>query len=166
MVWACIVKKRWWPGEEMHGVWSRGPQTKRKTKENLETREVVEKDGQAHKLKKEDAVDRSKWKKLIKDVQWSGWVWVGECSFWYRPTPVVPNERLLNGCVCSCTPHSTWLLKIRWFLEPTWICPSLVATWMVSHFGGLTGVPNSHTDDETCNICSKKPYLFETRNAA
>ena len=27
---------RWWLGEEMHGVWSRGQQTKRKTKEDLE----------------------------------------------------------------------------------------------------------------------------------
>jgi len=31
-------------------------------------REVVEKDCQARKLNTEDAVDRSKWRKLIKDV--------------------------------------------------------------------------------------------------
>jgi len=31
-------------------------------------REVVERDCQAHKLNKEDAVDRSRWRKLIKDV--------------------------------------------------------------------------------------------------
>jgi len=31
-------------------------------------REVVEKDCQARKLNKEDAVDYSKWRKLIKDV--------------------------------------------------------------------------------------------------
>jgi len=31
-------------------------------------REVVEKDFQARRLNKEDAVDRSKWRKLIKDV--------------------------------------------------------------------------------------------------
>jgi len=31
-------------------------------------REVVEKDCQAHKLNKEDAMDRSRWRKLIKDV--------------------------------------------------------------------------------------------------
>ena len=48
-------------------------------------REVVEKDCQARKLNKEDAMDRSKWRKLIKDVRWSGWVWVGKCFFWYRP---------------------------------------------------------------------------------
>jgi len=31
--------------------------------------EVVEKDCQARKLNKEDAVDRSRWRKLIKDVR-------------------------------------------------------------------------------------------------
>ena len=25
------------------------------------------------------------------EAQWSGWVWVGECFFWYRPTRVVPD---------------------------------------------------------------------------
>jgi len=32
-------------------------------------REVVSEDCQAHKLNTEDAMDRGKWKKLIKDVQ-------------------------------------------------------------------------------------------------
>ena len=32
-------------------------------------REVVEKDCQARKLNKEDAIDRSKWRELIKDVR-------------------------------------------------------------------------------------------------
>jgi len=45
---------------------------------------------------------RSKWRNLIKDVRWSGWVWVGECFFWYWPTWVVPDQRPLNGCVCVC----------------------------------------------------------------
>jgi len=40
--------------------------TRRKTNEYLES--VVEKDCQAHKLNKEDAMDRSRWRKLIKDV--------------------------------------------------------------------------------------------------
>jgi len=54
---------------------------------------------------------------MIKDVWWSGFVWVGECFFWYWPTLVVPDQRLLNGCVyvrvcvCVCvwgfTCHST-----------------------------------------------------------
>ena len=62
--------------------------------------EVVAKDCQAHKLNKEDAVDRSRWRKLIKDVRWSGVVWVGECFFWYWPSRVVPDKRPLNGCAC------------------------------------------------------------------
>ena len=62
-------------------------------------REAVREDCQARKLNKEDAIDRCKWRKMIKNVRWSGWVWVGECFFWYRPTRVVPDQRLLNGCV-------------------------------------------------------------------
>ena len=54
----------------------------------------------ARKLNKEDVIDRCKWRKMIKDVRPSGWVWVGECLFWYRPTRVVPDKRPLNGCVC------------------------------------------------------------------
>ena len=52
-------------------------------------------------MNKEDVRDRCKRRKMIKDVRWSGWVWVGECFFWYRPTRVVPDKRPLNGCVCS-----------------------------------------------------------------
>jgi len=62
MVWASAAKRCL--GEEMYGVFSRGSQTKRRTKET----EIVEKDCQARKLKKEDAVDRSGWGKLIEDV--------------------------------------------------------------------------------------------------
>jgi len=62
----------------------------------------VKEDCQARKLNTEDAVDRSKWTKLIRDVRWPGWVWVGECFFWYRPPRVVPDQRPLNGCVCVC----------------------------------------------------------------
>jgi len=61
-------------------------------------REVVREDCQASKLNKE--MDRYKWRKVIKDVRSSGWVWVGECFFWYRPTRVVPDKRPLNGCCC------------------------------------------------------------------
>ena len=63
-------------------------------------REVVKEDCQARKLNTEDAMDCSKWRKLIKDVRWPGWVWVGESLFWYQPTRVVLNQWPLNGCVC------------------------------------------------------------------
>ena len=81
----------------MYGVWSWRYTTKRKT-----WIEVVLEDCQARKMNKEDAIDRCKWRKMIKDVRWSGWVWVGECFFWYWPTRVVPDQRPLNGCVCVC----------------------------------------------------------------
>ena len=70
-------------------------------------KEVVREDCQARKLNKEDAMDPCKWRKMIKEARWCGWVWVGECSFWYRPTRVVPDQRPLNGRRCCCT----YLLK-------------------------------------------------------
>ena len=63
-------------------------------------KEVVREDCQACKLNKEDAVDRCKWRKVIKEVRWPGWVWASECFFWYWPTRVVPDKRPLNGCCC------------------------------------------------------------------
>ena len=84
----------------MQGVWSRGSKTKRKTKEDLEI--GCQRGLSSSKLNTEDAMDHSKWRKLIKDVRWSRWVWVGECFFWYQSTRVVPDQRPLNGCVCAC----------------------------------------------------------------
>ena len=43
-----------------------GPRPRERPKRTW--REVVEKDSQTRKLNKEDAMDRSKWRKLIKDV--------------------------------------------------------------------------------------------------
>jgi len=51
-------------------------------------RKVVQKDCQARNLNREDAMDRGRWKKLIKIGLSSGW-WVGECFFWYWLTRVV-----------------------------------------------------------------------------
>ena len=42
-------------------------------------------------VSREDAMDRSRRKKLIKIGWWSGW-WVGECFFWYWLTRVVPDK--------------------------------------------------------------------------
>ena len=84
----------------MYGAWSWGFKTKGKTKEDLE-RGCTE-DCQVRKLNKEDATDRCKWRKVIKEARWSGWVWVGECFFWYWPTRVVPDQRPLNGRCCCC----------------------------------------------------------------
>jgi len=49
-----------------------GPRPKRRPKRTW--REVVRKDCQARKMNKEDATDRCKWRKMIKDVRRSGWV--------------------------------------------------------------------------------------------
>ena len=72
-------------------------------------RKVVRDDCQARKMNKENAIDRCKWRKMTKDVRWSGWVWVGE--FLLVPAyPGCPDQRPLNGCVCNdynCVSH-TW----------------------------------------------------------
>jgi len=73
-------------------------------------------------LNKEDAMDRCKWRKMIKEARWSGWVWVGECSFWYRPTRVVPDQRPLNGRRCCCCCFDT----IVWHQEGYLACKSFV----------------------------------------
>jgi len=69
------------------------------------------KDCQGCKLNTEDAMDRSRWRKLIKDVPWSGWVWEGECFFWYCPTWVVLDKKPLNGCVCVTYYKTLWNIK-------------------------------------------------------
>jgi len=43
-----------------------------------------------------------RWRKLIQDVWWSGWLSLGERFFWYRSSRVVPDKGSLNGCVCVC----------------------------------------------------------------
>ena len=94
--YAPAVKRELWTfGEGMYGVWSRQRGRPKRT-----WTEVVEKYSQAYKLNNEDAVDHSTWRKLTKDVWWSGRVWVGECFFWYQPTRVVLDKGLLNGSVC------------------------------------------------------------------
>jgi len=80
-------------------------------------REVVEKNSQAHKLNKEDAVDRSRWRKMIKHVWWSGWLWVGECFFWYQPTHIVSDKEPLNGWVHVCL----WACLL--YLRSLWLKP-------------------------------------------
>jgi len=75
---------------------------------------LLREDCRARKMNKEDAIDRSKWRKMIKDVRWSGWVWVSECFFWYRPTRVVPYQRPLNGCVCVCECYLVAVSVLKW----------------------------------------------------
>jgi len=60
---------------------------------------------QARKLNREDAMDRSRHRKLIKDGWWSGQVWVGECVFWCRLTQLVPDKYL---SVVKCWSSPFW----------------------------------------------------------
>ena len=71
-------------------------------------KEVVREDCQARKVNKEDAVDRCKWRKVIKEVRWPGWVWAGECFFWYWRTRVDLDKRPLNGWLSMAPPHGIW----------------------------------------------------------
>ena len=58
---------------------------------------------------------------------------VGECSFWYRPTRVVPDQRPLNGrcCCCCCI-----IGQIKWW----WWCTRFISwcvksVWQILHNG-------------------------------
>ena len=81
-------------------------------------------------LNKEDAMDRCKWRKVIKEVRWPGWVLAGECFFWYRPTRVVPDKRPLNGCCCCC--HGGKLEQIEHFLLKGIYRPTTLMTILIS----------------------------------
>ena len=86
------------------------------------------------------------------DRRWSGWVWVGECFFWYRPTRVVPDKGLLSWCQTVCTftvrthTHTrvtpTWRLKAVWCsqLSEAASSGSTRQTWFTGpgHFTGPT----------------------------
>jgi len=75
--------------------------------------EIVEKDCQARGLNREDAMDRSRWMKQIRDDWWPRKVWVGECFFWYwRLTQVVPDKihtAVKWFCVCVCVCVCMWV---------------------------------------------------------
>ena len=115
-------------------VWSMNQRVPDQEEDQRGPGEVVKKDCQAHKLNKEDAVDCSRWWKLIKDVWWTGWVWVGECFFWFWPTRVVPDKGPLNICVCVCVFQDSacifacWLTVYRMKFSKkkiNYFCPTL-----------------------------------------
>ena len=61
-------------------VWSMKLRVQDQEEDQRGPGEVVREDCQACKMNREDAIDRCKWRKMIKDVRWSGWVWVGVSS--------------------------------------------------------------------------------------
>ena len=79
LVWACAAKRWWWLGDKCMEYEVEGSRPRGRPKRTW--KEVVREDCQARKLNKEDAVDRCKWRKVIKEVCWPGWVWAGECFF-------------------------------------------------------------------------------------
>jgi len=56
IIWACGAKRRQWLGEEMYEVWSGRCQANRYPKKT--STDIVQKDCQAHKFNREDAMDR------------------------------------------------------------------------------------------------------------
>ena len=108
-------------------VWSMKLRVQDQEEDQRGPRERLYEDCQACKMNKEDAIDRCKWTKMIKDVRWSGWVWVGECFFWYRPTRVVPDQRLLNGSVCVCVrvQWTNWTIHIYYCIRLLFNKPSI-----------------------------------------
>ena len=88
-------------------------------------REVVKEDCQARKLNTEDAMDRSKWRKLIKDVRWSGWVWVGEFLL-VSAYPGSPGSTAVKR-LCVCVGMSTkWTVcKLLTLLPSSALMPSV-----------------------------------------
>jgi len=65
--------------------------------------EVAQKNCQTHKLNKEDAMDRSRWRKLIKDVWWSGWVNISSGT----GHPGNPGQRVVKRlCMCNDIDHN------------------------------------------------------------
>ena len=63
IVWACAAKRRQRLGEEIYGVWSGGCRPKGRPKKTW--REIVEKDCQAHKLNRKDAMYRNRLRKQV-----------------------------------------------------------------------------------------------------
>ena len=90
-------------------------------------REVVQKDCQARNLNREDAVDRGRWKKLIKIGWWSGW-WVVECFLWYQGC-VYKHVKVLFISLLACTSDCT-----------LWQNRKHCITWLTASSHGATNV--------------------------
>jgi len=69
---------------------------------------------------------------MVKEARWSGWVWVGECFFWYRPTRVVPDQRPLNGrrCCCCCRTSCSYIVMQQ--LARFWLYSRVFASFTTS----------------------------------
>ena len=118
----------------MHGVWSKGFQGKRKTKEDLDR--GVEKDYQARKFNQEDAINHSRCRKLIKDVWWTWW-----CLFTIKnsDTPLSAVTLCISEWSCIVHTHVYHCLSehekvrqkaVRW---PCGVCSKVVGSNSLQH---------------------------------
>ena len=98
----------------------------------------------------------AKWRKVIKKVCWPGWVWAGECFFWYRPTRVVPDKRPLNGCCCCYFPGLPGWASTRKVI-PIWILMKQ-REWQWHQLGYMQVCTSLQTD----NHASTPPLSFFT----
>ena len=91
---------------------------------------------------------------------------MGESSFWYRPTRVVPDQRPLNGrCCCCCYYNMTALLWLYAGLiessNPLWLKADLVvcanpscSSWVSLNVSSGTGSPGqSRTKGRYMVVC-------------
>ena len=80
-------------------------------------REVEREDCQAREMNRVGDIDHCKWRKMIKDVWWSVWVWVGECFFLVPAYPGCPGQKAVKRlCVCVFVEFSRQLNSRNCFL--------------------------------------------------
>ena len=112
-----------------------------------------------------DAIDRSKRRKLIKDVQWSGWAWV------FLPVPAYPGSpgpRAVKQ-LCVCVPWDpedglTLTVKCRLLSQFDWVVVSRPNRHKIGHFGdvspsqsfGLAQQKHTFTNQKKCTTTQKK----------
>jgi len=106
-------------------------------------RQVVQKDCRARQLNREDAMDHSRWKKMIKDDWWSEKGWVDECFFLYRLYLVVPDKGPQNGCRSS---------KARMVEVPSLL--QISSKWNMEHIRNSEEQCKNHQKDINLQTCS------------
>ena len=92
-------------------------------------------------LNTKDAIDRSKWRKLIKDVWWSGWVWVGECFFLVPAYPGSPRPKAVKRlCVCVSLPRYNKYYTYEHTHTHLFNSPLSKTTWVSRYQKGKTNL--------------------------
>jgi len=87
--------------------------------------EAVQKDYQVCKLNREDAVDHSRWRKLLKDGWWSGKIWIDECFFSGTDVCEILTSGNLQTCLKYCHQKSVnFANAVLWWIVGcnSWLC--------------------------------------------